>query len=145
MDAAPKDMNDFFAGAMASINPYIAAGKFAPFDHGGEFTPGVTAVLAHGHTPGHTTYMIESKGQKLALWGDLIHVAAVQFDQPSVTIKYDSDPKAAAAQRKKAFAEAAKDGYMVGAAHLSFPGMGHLRRNGLTYTWVPLNYSGGGQ
>jgi len=145
MDAAPKDMKDFFAGAMASINPYIAAGKFQPFDHGGELAPGVTAVLAHGHTPGHTTYMIESKGQKLALWGDLIHVAAVQFDQPSVTVKYDSDPKAAAAQRKKAFAEAAKDGYMVGAAHLSFPGMGHLRRNGLTYTWVPLNYSGGGQ
>lgn len=145
MDAAPKEMKDFFAGAMASINPYIAAGKFQPFDHSAELTPGITAVLAHGHTPGHTTYMVESKGQKLALWGDLIHVAAIQFDQPSVTIKFDSDPTAAAAERKKAFADAAKNGYLVGAAHLAFPGLGHLRRNGLAYTWVPLNYSGGGQ
>lgn len=31
MDAAPKDGKDFFKGAMISINPYVAAGKFKPF------------------------------------------------------------------------------------------------------------------
>ena len=32
MDAAPNDAKDAFKGAMASINPYVAAGKFKPFD-----------------------------------------------------------------------------------------------------------------
>jgi glyoxylase-like metal-dependent hydrolase (beta-lactamase superfamily II) len=40
MDAAPKDAKGFFKGAMASINPYIAAGKFKPFDGDTDLTPG---------------------------------------------------------------------------------------------------------
>lgn len=28
----------------------------------------------------------------------------------------------------------------VGAAHLAFPGLGHLRRDGKQYDWVPVNY-----
>ena len=99
------------------------------------------ALPSHGHTPGHTTYVVESKGEKLVLWGDLLHVAAVQFGEPSVTIKYDNDPKAAAAERRKAFAAAAKGGYWVGASHLAFPGIGHLRAEGTAYAFVPANYA----
>lgn len=37
-------------------------------------------------------------------------------------------------------APAARQGYWVGAAHLSFPGIGHLRAEGKGYTFVPVNY-----
>jgi glyoxylase-like metal-dependent hydrolase (beta-lactamase superfamily II) len=141
MDAAPKEVQDFFKGAMASINPYIAAGRFKPFEGNTDLVPGIRALAAHGHTPGHTTYLIESKGQKLMLWGDLMHVAAVQFPEPSVTIQFDTDNKAALAQRRLAYADAAKGGYWVAAAHLSFPGIGHLRNEGRGYAFVPVNYS----
>ena len=141
MEAAPKEVQEFFQGAMKSLNPYLAAGKLQTFEGDTEVVPGVRAMASHGHTPGHTTYVVESKGQKLVLWGDLMHVAAVQFDEPSVTIQFDIDPKAAAAQRRKAYAEAAKQGYWVGAAHLSFPGLGHLRSEGKRYVWVPANYA----
>ena len=70
-----------------------------------------------------------------------MHVAAVQFGEPSVTIKFDSDTKAAEARREKAYADAAKNGYLVAGAHLSFPGLGHLRASGKGYIWLPLNYS----
>lgn len=130
-----------FQGAMASVNPYVKAGKFKPFSDNAELVPGVKALVRHGHTPGHSTYVVESKGEKLALWGDLMHVAAVQFDDPSVTIKFDSDSKSAAEQRKKAYAEAAKEGYLVGATHISFPGLGRLRASGSGYIWVPINYT----
>ena len=141
MDAAPKDAKDFFKGAMVSINPYIAAGKFKTFDGDTELVPGIKAMASPGHTPGHSTYIVESKGEKLALWGDLMHVAAVQFAEPSVTIKFDTDPKSAAAQRKRAYADAAKRGYWVAAAHLAFPGIGHVRTEGKAYAWVPANYA----
>jgi glyoxylase-like metal-dependent hydrolase (beta-lactamase superfamily II) len=141
MDAAPKDAKGFFQGAMASLNPYIAVGKFTPFDGATALVPGVKAMASPGHTPGHTTYVVESKGDKLVLWGDLMHVAAVQFAEPSVTIRFDVDPKAAARARKLAYADAAKNGYWVGAAHITFPGLGHLRAEGSGYLWIPANYS----
>ena len=75
------------------------------------------------------------------LWGDLMHVAAVQFAEPSVTIRFDTDSKAAAAQRKKQYADAAKQGHWVAASHLPFPGIGHLRADGKGYDWVPANYT----
>ena len=90
---------------------------------------------------GHTAYLVESKGQKLLLWGDLVHAAAVQFDDPSVTIKFDGDARSAALQRKRAFADAARNGYLVGSSHISFPGIGHVRANGKGYAWVPVNYA----
>ena len=142
LDKAPADAKGFFQGAMASLNRYVAAGKFKPFDGDTELVPGIKAVAARGHTPGHSTYLVESQGQKLALWGDLMHVAAVQFAQPSVTIQFDTDSQAAAAQRKRAYAAAVKQGYLVGSAHLAFPGLGHLRRDGAGYAWVPVNYNG---
>lgn len=140
MDKAPAGAKGAFQGAMVSINPYVKAGKFKSFSGETELVPGIKAVAARGHTPGHSVYLIESKGQKLMLWGDLMHVAAVQFENPSVTISFDSDSKAAMAQRLKAYADAAKQGYMVGATHLSFPGLGYLRSEGKGYAWVPVNY-----
>jgi glyoxylase-like metal-dependent hydrolase (beta-lactamase superfamily II) len=141
LDKAPEGMKGFFQGAMASINPYVAAGKFKPFDGSTELVPGVRALASHGHTPGHTTYVVESKGEKLVLIGDLIHVAAVQFPEPTVTIQFDSDSKAALAQRQKAFAAAAKGGYWIGAAHIAFPGIGHIQAAGKSYSWLPANYT----
>ena len=142
LEKASAEMKGYFQGAMASLNPYLAAGKFKPFDGATELVPGVKAVAARGHTPGHSIYVVESQGQKLVLWGDLMHVAAVQFAEPAVTIQFDTDSKSAALQRKRAYADAAKQGHLVGSAHLSFPGLGHLRAEGKAYAWVPLNYSG---
>jgi glyoxylase-like metal-dependent hydrolase (beta-lactamase superfamily II) len=140
MDKAPADAKGFFQGAMASLNPYVAAGKFKPFDGETELVPGIRAVPATGHTPGHTVYAVESEGNKLVVWGDLMHVASVQFVQPAVTITFDSDSKAAAPQRIKHYADAAKKGYFVAVAHISFPGIGQLRADGKGYDWVPANY-----
>ena len=141
LEKASKDEKGFVEGAMASLNPYVDAGKFKAFDGTTALAPGITGVAAHGHTPGHAIYVVESRGDKLVLWGDLMHVAAVQFADPGVTIQFDTDSKAAAVQRKKAFADAAKGGYWVAGAHLPFPGVGHLRAEGSGYAFVPANYS----
>lgn len=143
MEKAPDAMKGFFQGAMASLNPYVASGKYKPFEGETELVPGVRAMPSIGHTPGHTVYVVESKGEKLAIWGDTMHVAAVQFPDPSVTIQFDVDSKKAAPERKKAYADAAKKGYFVAIAHVSFPGIGQLRTDGAGYRWLPVNYSRG--
>jgi glyoxylase-like metal-dependent hydrolase (beta-lactamase superfamily II) len=141
MKAAPEDSREGFMTAKAMVGPYAAAGKLKPFEGETELVPGVTAVPTHGHTPGHAIYRIESKGETLILWGDLMHVAAVQFEAPKIAITFDSDSPRAIEQREKAFAEAAAKRWMVGAAHLSFPGLGHIRAEGGGYVFEPLNYS----
>lgn len=143
MEKAPEASKGFYKGAMASLQPYEAAGKFKPFSGDTDLVPGIRTLAAYGHTAGHHVYVVESRGQKLVLWGDLMHVAAAQFPDPSITIKFDTDSKSAALQRKKAFADAAKHRYWVAAAHLPFPGIGHIRPEGKGYVWVPANYSSG--
>ncbi len=140
MDKNPKQA-DGFKGAMASLNPYVTAGKYQAFEGDVELTPGISSHSGMGHTPGHATYVVQSKGQKLVLIGDLIHVAAVQLHHPEVTIAFDSDQKAAAAARRQAFDAAARGGYLVGAAHLQFPGIGHLAKVGKGYDFIPVNYT----
>lgn len=141
MDQAPAGGKGSFQGAISAVAPYAAAQRFKTFEGDVELVPGVKTYTTHGHTPGHTSYIVESRGQKLILTGDLIHVGAVQFEDPSVTIAFDSDEKAALAQRKKVFAAAAKEGALIGASHIQFPGLGHLRSAGKGYQWVPVNYT----
>ena len=140
MDKNPKQA-DAFKGAMASLNPYVTAGKFQSFEGNVELVPGISSLSGKGHTPGHATYVVESKGQKLVLIGDLIHVAAVQLERPQVAIAFDSDPKTAAAERRQAFDAAARAGYLVGAAHLQFPGIGHIVKESKGYDFIPVNYT----
>jgi glyoxylase-like metal-dependent hydrolase (beta-lactamase superfamily II) len=156
-NSAPEGLKYYFQNAEQKVGPYLRAGKVIAFEYGSELFPGITPIASPGHTPGHTFYALESKGQKLLFWGDVMHVASVQLTDPSITIQYDVNPKAAAFQRKKAFSDAAKYGYWVACDHVSFPGIGHLRveglkaeglkADGLKYVWVPVNYStfGAGQ
>ncbi|MBV8665132.1 MAG: MBL fold metallo-hydrolase [Burkholderiaceae bacterium] len=141
MDKAPADRKGGFENAQAALAPYIQAGKFKPFEGSVELVPGVKSESTYGHTPGHTSYAVESKGQKMVVWGDLIHVASVQLGHPDVLMNFDSDTKAGLAMRHKVYAEAAKEGYIVAGAHISFPGLGRLRAEGKGYVWVPVNYS----
>ena len=138
---APEGSKGFFKGAMASLNPYVQSGQFKPFSADGELVPGIRAMATFGHTAGHSSYRIESQGQKLVVWGDLVHVAAVQFANPRVTIQFDSNPNQALQERLQAFNDAADGGFLAAGAHLPFPGIGHVRRDGKGYRWIPVNYT----
>jgi glyoxylase-like metal-dependent hydrolase (beta-lactamase superfamily II) len=138
--AAKGDAKESFQHAQEVLEPYIKASKFSAFDGDVELVPGVHAVATHGHTPGHSCYLIESHGQRMLFVGDLLHVASLQFVDPAITIKFDTDSAAARAERLRLFREAAGNGEWIAAAHLSFPGIGHLRSEGKGYAFVPANY-----
>lgn len=140
MAKASEGKKAHFKAAHSVIKPYIEAKKFKAFNGKTELVKGITAHPTYGHTPGHTIYEVSSQGHTLMLWGDLIHVAAVQFKHPKVAIQFDSDPSKAINQRLKAFSQAAKSRFMVGAAHLSFPGLGHLNSADQGFEFIPLNY-----
>jgi len=138
---APEGKQGFFKLARDVAAPLIAAGQWKTFKPGDELVPGFKAVPTPGHTPGHTAYRLESEGQQLLLWGDLVHSTAVQFAKPDVTIEFDTDQKQAAASRRKVFAQTAAERTLIAGAHLPFPGLGHVRAEGKgIYSWVPVQY-----
>jgi glyoxylase-like metal-dependent hydrolase (beta-lactamase superfamily II) len=138
---APESQQGNFKIARQAMGLYLAANRMKPFTGDTVIFPGIKAVEAPGHSPGHAMVQVESDGQKLLLWGDLIHVAAVQFADPGVAIQWDSDPKQAVATRGQVLADAAKNGYWIAGAHLSFPAFGHVRAEGKGYVYVPINYT----
>ena len=123
------------------FEPYIKAGKFQSFDADIELLPGIRALATHGHTPGHTAYIVESRGQTLIVMGDLVLMGALQFANPSLGSSFDADPKAAIEQRLRVFRMAADSDCWVAGGHLSFPAIGHIRAGNRRYFWIPANYA----
>lgn len=141
MARSGKGRQGTFRAAMAAVAPYRKAGRFRTFQGGRMLLPGIHSLPEPGHTPGHTGYLVTSQGHSMLAWGDIIHVQAVQFGHPSVTIAYDSNPTRARATRLRILARAASDKYIVAGAHLAFPGLGHVRKAKQGYTWIPVTYT----
>jgi len=124
--------------AKAALAPYQAAGRVTQFDGAATVLPGIAASPAYGHTPGHTGFMIESAGQRLLMWADIVHVQALQFANPNVSVNFDVDKDEARETRKAFLADAARQGYLVAGTHIAFPAIGHVRTAGAGYRWEPL-------
>jgi glyoxylase-like metal-dependent hydrolase (beta-lactamase superfamily II) len=133
----------YFTNEVAVMTPYKTAGRMKTFATQSVLFPGITAIPAPGHTPGHTFYQVVSNDQKLLLWGDIVHAAEVQFSNPDLTFQFDFNANAAKLQRIKVFADAAKQGYLTGGAHIPFPGLGHVAVDSGKYSWIPVTYTNG--
>ena len=103
-----------------------AAYTVKQFDYGDEILPGVTAVDASGHTPGHTAYDIVSGKDKMTIAGDILHIAPVQLARPDLSTVYDMDGEKAAAARKRLLDRAAKERALFAGMH--FPMVSDVRK-----------------
>ena len=138
----PEERQRFFELARKNAEPYQAEEKWHTFNGEIVLAPGIRAIKAEGHTPGHTAFVIESEGQKLVIWGDVVHAHAVQFARPEVSIEFDVDQQRAVATRKALFHELAGSGALVAGMHLPFPGIGRIRPDGQdSYAWVPIEFA----
>jgi glyoxylase-like metal-dependent hydrolase (beta-lactamase superfamily II) len=104
----------------------------------GEAMPGVTARPAPGHTPGHTNWLIRSGADRLLIWGDIVHLAAVQMARPDATLVFDVDPQTARATRQRVLGSVASEQLVVAGAHLPFPGFGRVAQAGTGFGYRPV-------
>ena len=124
----------FFQWAREQVKPYLDRRR----DAKGEVFPGVTAMPLYGHTPGHTGYLVASKGEQMLIWGDIVHIPDVQTRRPDVFMEPDTDPQAAVATRQRVFDMVATDRLLAAGMHMHFPGFLNLnKRPGGGYELVP--------
>jgi glyoxylase-like metal-dependent hydrolase (beta-lactamase superfamily II) len=141
MHLVKPERQQSFKNAVAKVKPYQLGGQLSTFTESVSLFRGLSTLPSPGHTPGHTHYVFENNGEKLIFCGDIAHVPLIQFTKPDVSILFDVDPDQAASSRRAALLAAAQERYWLAAAHASFPGIGHVRKNGEQYSWHPINYS----
>ncbi|MEZ5817515.1 MAG: MBL fold metallo-hydrolase [Hyphomicrobiaceae bacterium] len=130
-----REKKMFFQAGRDQTEPY--RDRWRLFQKG-EVLPGVTAMPLHGHTPGHTGYLISSGGESLLIWGDIVHVPEVQTARPEVCMAFDTDKEMAEATRRRLFDMVTTDKLMVTGMHMHFPGFAHLVRQGSGYRIIPM-------
>ena len=109
-----------------------------PLDEGCRLSDRITSVQAHGHEVGHTGFVVSSGGEKLLVWGDIVHVPSIQFARPELSWEFDADQNEARATRRKMLLRAAQANVAVAGAHLDFPGIGIVSGGGATFEFSPL-------
>jgi len=106
-------------------------------DYEKEIVPGVWAVGARGHTPGHMAVSIVSGNRQLLVIGDaLIH--PIHMEQPDWYIKYDLAPNQVITTRRQLLDRAATEKALVHAYHFPFPGLGYVIQKGNGWQWQPI-------
>lgn len=111
--------------------------KLRPFEDGAEVLPGVHAVLAGGHTPGHSAILLQSRGEGLLCVGDTFY-DPLQLTHPDWATPWDMDQSVSIASRRAILARAADEHLLVHAYHLPFPGLGHVERTATAFSWHPI-------
>ena len=115
-----------------SVRPIFDAGlaDLVEMDH--RVTDGVRLVPTPGHTPGHVSVRIVSRGEEAVITGDLMH-HPVQCAEPAWASRFDVD--AAAARRTRLqFLEAHADRpVLVLGTHFATPTAGRVVRDGAVF------------
>ncbi|MGV0908588.1 MBL fold metallo-hydrolase [Martelella sp. FOR1707] len=109
------------------------------YEAGAEIMPGLTTIVASGHTPGMATFLVHSGSDQLLLTADLAYHPVVNVDRPWLPGP-DRDKETALASRRRILDRAAADRIPVLGFHFPFPGLGHMLKTDAAYAWVPANW-----
>ena len=112
-----------------SVQPVLDAGKVDLVKPGHRVTDEVVLEPTHGHTPGHVSVHITSRGEEAVITGDLMH-HPIQCAHPEWEAQVDVDKDQAKATRL-AFLERYVDRpVLILGTQLRRPTGGHLVRDG---------------
>jgi glyoxylase-like metal-dependent hydrolase (beta-lactamase superfamily II) len=107
---------------------------------GASVASGITAMAAHGHTPGHTAWMIESGGRQLLIAADFANHYIWSVGHPDWEVKFDMDKQAAAATRRRLLGMLAADKVPFVGYHMPWPGIGYVEARGDGFAYTPASY-----
>lgn len=103
---------------------------------GPEVVPEIRVLGAPGHTPGCAIVAVSSDGAQLLFIADLLYNPEDIAD-PDWYSRFDFDPVQVVATRRRVLEQAAREQPLLMAAHVAFPGLGHVVQNGPGWEWQP--------
>jgi glyoxylase-like metal-dependent hydrolase (beta-lactamase superfamily II) len=130
-------MEDLFKNNRRVFDPFKSRVKTHAWDK--EVAPGVTAVGTPGHSIGHTSYMIQSGGERLFLIQDVSNHPAASLHNPGWHLSFDQDPVMAEKTRRKTLDWLAAEKIPVQAFHFPFPGRAYIEKTATGYRAAPIS------
>ena len=116
-------------------------GQLDLVNHETEVVPGIHAVAAPGHTPGHMALAISSGGEQLLCISDAV-LHPIHLEQPEWHAVVDFAPAEVVATRRQLLSRAAAEKALVLAFHFPFPGLGHVIHREEGWQWQPIETRG---
>lgn len=115
-----------------SVQPIFDAGLADLIEEDHRLCPEVSVRPTPGHTPGHISVVISSKGESAVITGDLMHHPC-QMARLDWRSAFDTDGDAAEKTRHAFLAEMADSDTLVIGTHFATPAAGHVKRDGDAY------------
>lgn len=140
MNQAPEGMQAGFQGVRRVFAP--VADQVTRYGGERELVPGLTAMPAPGHTPGHTAFVLASGDDRLLIWSDTTNKPELFVRHPGWHAVFDMDSDQAEATRRRLLDMAASERMRLVGYHFPFPATGFIGRDGDSYTFVPAFWAG---
>ena len=118
-----------------SVRPIFDAGVAQMVEMNHKISPEVRLMPTTGHTPGHVSVVIESKGETAIITGDMMHHPC-QIGHPEWSPSFDSDKEAARVTRKAMLKDWADKPILIIGTHFAGPTAGHIKRDGAAYKFA---------
>lgn len=116
-----------------NVEPYtvnVVEDKSRPFK-------GIRFFPSPGHTPGHTTIEVMSKGERLTIVGDAWFSQPDQVRNPEWTFLFETNSEDGVKSRTKILEKSVKRGDLILAYHEEFPGLGYIAKTQNSFDWIP--------
>jgi len=115
-----------------SVAPIFDAGLAQTVEMDHRISPEIRLMPTRGHTPGHVSVMIESRGETGVITGDMMHHPC-QIGHPEWSPAFDSDPDAARITRQALMKDWVDQPILVIGTHFAAPTAGRIKRDGASY------------
>jgi len=135
--AAPGRMQWLFEHNRQVFDPLVERVRTHASDE--EVVPGVTAMGTPGHSIGHTSYLVESQGERVVLIQDVSNHPALSLEHPGWHLAFDQDPVAAETTRRRTLEWLAREQLPVQAFHFPFPGRAFVKAAADAYRAVLIS------
>jgi glyoxylase-like metal-dependent hydrolase (beta-lactamase superfamily II) len=114
------------------IDPIEQAGLMELIDPDFQLTDELSLIPTPGHTPGHVSVLIRSRGEEAVITGDMLH-HPIQLEVPGLEANFDMDKPTGAQTRKDFVNRFADSGTLVIGSHFAEPTAGHIVSNGASW------------
>lgn len=137
MSRAPQAQQAGFQNVRGTFSSI--ADKLTKYEWGQEVAPGITAMETAGHTPGHTSFAIQSGQDRLIVQGDVASgFGPVYVRHPDWQAGGDMDGTKAVQARRKLFDMVVSQRILSTGYHYPFPATVHMEKDGDGYRLVPI-------
>ena len=141
MSRAPEALKNNFNNVRRVFG--ALQGKVTQHEPNKDIVAGIKSIPTPGHTPGHTSHIINSGSQSVLVQGDVTNLPQLFVRNPGWHASFDMDGPKAEETRRKLYDQLVADRMVVQGYHYAFPAAAYIEKDGNGYrhnpiTWQPM-------